>query len=146
MPQYGTDDLREIKDRYAYFVRGRQLVLIEYKRYSDIGVDGKPPYQAPEGGGDSLDGSNAGKTGFADALMLEYTAIPDVAELLNENDEIPIHDTMALAIVDYIKAQLVEDPRNFKMKEYYLERFNKRVAEYANARVGGLRRVTGRGF
>tara|TARA_B100000809_G_scaffold179851_1_gene177459 strand:+ start:3174 stop:3611 length:438 start_codon:yes stop_codon:yes gene_type:complete len=143
---YGTDDLRTMKERYSYFMRGRQLVIIEHKIFSDVGVDNSPPYQAPTGGTDALDGSNEGKTGRGDSLMLEYTAIPDVADLLNENAEIPIHDTMALAIVDYIKAQLVEDPRNFKMKEYYMGRFNKRIAEYTNARVGGLRRVQGKAF
>ncbi len=146
MPEYGTDDRRSMRERYSYFIRGRQLIIIEHKLGSDIAYNDEPPYQAPSGGGNALDGQNAGKTGRPDALMLEYTAIPDISELINLSDEIPIHDTMALALVDYVKAQLVEDPRDFKKKEYYMARFNQRIAEYMNARVGGLRRVLGRGF
>ena len=142
---YGTDDLRTMDERYSYFIRGRQLILIEHKLSADV-VNNEPPYQAPSGGSDSLDGVNIGKTGRENVLMLEYTAIPSLAEILNETDDIPIHDTMALAIVDYVKAQLINDPEGFKQKEYYMARFNQRIAEYANARVGGLRRVVGRGF
>ena len=143
MAVYGVDDQRAMNERYSYFIRGRQLVIIEHKLSADYGVNNEPTYQAPSGGGDSLGGTNAGKTGREEVLMLEYTAIPDVSELLNEGDDLPIHDTMALAIVDYIRAQKTED---FKEKEYYMTKFNKRIAEYSNARVGGLRRVVGRGF
>jgi len=143
MAVYGIDDQRGMNERYSYFIRGRQLVIIEHKLSSDYNVNNEPPYQAPSGGNDSLTGTNAGKTGREEVLMLEYTAIPDVSELLNEGDVLPIHDTMALAIVDYIRAQKAGD---FKEREYYMAKFNKRIAEYSNARVGGLRRVVGKGF
>tara|TARA_Y100000310_G_scaffold269678_1_gene283034 strand:- start:905 stop:1345 length:441 start_codon:yes stop_codon:yes gene_type:complete len=146
MAVYGVDDLRTIRERYSYFMRGRQLIIIEHKLSTDLGINNEPSYQAPTGGGETLTGSNEGKTGRKDMLMLEYTAIPDVAELLNEADEIPIHDTMALAIVDYIKAQLIDDPKNFNQRDYLMARFDKRIAEYTNARVGGIRRVIGQGF
>ena len=143
MPVYGTDDQRGMKERYSYFVRGRQLVIIEHKLSADYSINNEPSYQAPSGGSDSLAGTNEGKVGKANTLMLEYTAVPDMAELLNESDDVPIHDTMALAIVDYIKAQLAKE---FKEKEYFMAKFNKRIAEYANARIGGLRRLLGKGF
>ena len=137
---------RNMEERYSYFIRGRQLMLIEHKLSTNIGANNEPPYQAPSEGTDTLDGVNVGKIGRENALMLEYTAIPSLAEILNETDDIPIHDTMALAIVDYVKAQLINDPEGFRQKEYYMARFNQRIAEYANARVGGLRRVVPKGF
>jgi len=143
MPAYGQDDSRTMSERYSYFMRGRQLVIIEHKLSQDVGLNGEPPYQTPTGGGATLTGTNAGDTGRVDSLMLEYTAIPDVSEILNEDEEIPIHDTMAIALVDYIKSQIAVE---LQEKEYYMGKFNKRVAEYTNARVGGLRRVIGRGF
>jgi len=143
VPAYGTDDQRTMNERYSYFMRGRQLIIIEHKLSPDIGLNGEPPYQTPSGGGATLSGTNEGEVGRVDSLMLEYTAIPDVSEILNEDEHIPIHDTMAIAIVDYIKSQMATE---LKEKEYYMDRFNKRVAEHTNARVGGLRRVIGRGF
>ena len=50
----------------------------------------------------------------------------------------PLNDVLALAVVDYIKAAMSEDP---KMREYHIEKFNKRVVRYVEGRTGGLRRA-----
>ena len=73
MAVYGIDVQRGMNERYSYFIRGRQLVIIEHKLSSDYNVNNEPPYQAPSGGNDSLTGTNAGKTGREEVLMLEYT-------------------------------------------------------------------------
>ena len=76
--------------------------------------------------------------------MLEYTAIPDTTELLNETDVIPLNDTLALALVDYCRAALIDDPEKLQQREYYMARFKNRVASYVTARVGGMRRIVNR--
>lgn len=122
---------KNVEDKYGYFIRGRQLVIVEYG-IDDVYVDGAPNYTAP-------------KSSIANGLMLEYTAIDDLSEVLTEKDSIPVHDTLALAIVDYVKAQLIDDVEDFRKKEYHMAKFKDRIAKYTNARIGGIRRVLGNG-
>ncbi len=143
----GTDDSRCMSERYNYFIRGRKLVLIEWIRTAISDPTGcEPDYQAPSSGQDSLDGANSGKTGYSDGLMLQLTAIPDLNEILSEKDSIPVNDVLAMAVVDYIKAQLVEDPKNQAKREYYMQRFTDKVSRYNSRKVGGPRIITGNKF
>lgn len=126
-----TSDVRRINQRFGYFIRGRQIVIVEYK-INPSSLTDEPGYTAPT-------------ETITNGLMLEYTAIDDLSEVLSEKDVLPVHDTLALAIVDYIKAQLVEDIKDYTKKEYYIRRFKDRIAKYTNARIGGIRRVLGDG-
>ena len=124
-----TTDARRINERFGYFIRGRQIIIVEWKITPSTITD-EPGYTAPT-------------ETISDGLMLEYTAIDDLSDLLSEKDVLPVHDTLALAIVDYIKAQLVEDVKDYTKKEYYMRRFKDRIAKYTNARIGGVRKVLG---
>lgn len=139
-------DTRSMKERYFYFVRGRQLVVLENKTAKDYGNVNNPTYQPPTGGTDTLDGVNDGEVGFTEGLLIEYTAIPDLAEVLSESDNIPIADALNTAMVDYVKGRLVEDVQDFRKKEYYMVKFKERVAKYARMKTGGSRVVQGTGF
>jgi len=140
----GTDDKRCMSERFNYFIRGRKLVLIEWIRTAISDPTGcEPDYQAPSSGQDSLDGANTGKTGYSDALMLQMTAIPDLNEILSEKDSIPVNDVLAMAVVDYIKAQLVEDPKDHSKREYFMQRFRDKVSRYNSRKVGGARIISG---
>ena len=130
---YGTDVGRKVADKYAYFIRGRQLVIIEYPTNQEVPVGDAPLYSAPT-------------SSITDGLMLEYTAIPDTSGIVNESSVIPLNDTLALALVDYIKATLIDSPEMLQQREYYMTRFKNRVAKYVTARVGGARRVITRKF
>ena len=130
---YGTDIGRQINEKFGYFVRGRQIILVEFKVDTSIPLGSEPIYSAP----------TEAHTG---GLMLEYTAIPDTTELLNETDTIPLDDTLALALVDYCRAAIIDQPERLQQREYYMTRFKNRVASYVTARVGGLRRVNQRNF
>ena len=130
---FGSDIGRQINEKYGYFVRGRQIILIDFKLDTSIPLGSEPTYSAPT-------------AGLALGLMLEYTAIPDTTELLNETDTIPLDDTLALALVDYCRAAIIDQPERLQQREYYMTRFKNRVASYVTARVGGLRRVTQRNF
>jgi len=139
-------DSRSMKERYFYFVRGRQLVILEHKTAKDYGDTNSPTYQPPTGGTNTLDGVNAGETGWTEGLLIEYTAIPDLSEVLSESDDIPIADALNTAMVDYVKGRLVEDIQDFRKKEYYMAKFKERVAKYARMKTGGSRVVQGTGF
>ena len=142
---YGTDDLRCMNDRYNYFVRGRKVVIVEWKNTYN-GNECEPDYQAPSSGTDILIGNNAGKYGVDNGLLLQMTAIPDLTELLNESDNVPVNDVLAMAMVDYIKASLVEDPKDQAKQIYYLQRFKDRIAKYNSRKTGGVRTVVGNGY
>jgi len=130
---YGTDIGREIKDKYGYFIRGRQLMIIEKKLDAEVTLTNEPLYSAPT-------------SSITNGLLLEYTAIPDTSEILNESHEVPLNDTLALALVDYIRASLLDTPDMAAQREYYMKRFRDRVAKYVRVRVGGLRQVVQRNF
>tara|TARA_R100000152_G_C6727741_1_gene152812 strand:- start:404 stop:802 length:399 start_codon:yes stop_codon:yes gene_type:complete len=125
---YGSDVGRRIADKFAYFIRGRQVIIVEFPQEGTISTGDAPLYTAPS-------------EGLASGLMLEYTAIPDIANLLNETDTIPLNDTLSLALVDYIRAALIDSPELIQQREYYMTRFRNRVAKYVTARVGGQRRI-----
>ena len=133
MPVYGTDVGRQLKDKYGYFIRGRQLMIIEKKIDEQVTLTNEPPYQAPS-------------TAITDGLLLEYTAIPDTSDVLNETHEIPLNDTLALALVDYVKAALLDGPELAAQREYYMKRFRDRVHKYVRVRIGGIRKVVQRNF
>lgn len=127
-------DNRLIADKYSYFVRGRQLIIIEHLQSEPTDPE-EPSYTAPS------------ETLSADpdsgSLMLEYTSVPDTSGMIDESDDLPVDEVLAKAIVDFCKAEMSEDPQT---KEYYMQRFNKRVVRYTEGRVGGLRRVIGTGM
>jgi 4-alpha-glucanotransferase len=133
---------RSVEERYQYFIRGRQLIIIEQKSASGIGLnaggsvpindvlatgDDAPPYQAPS-------------ETITKGLMLEYTSIPDMSGMNDESDDVPLTDVLALSVVDYIKGAVAEEPA---LREYYMDKFNKRVVRYVEGRTGGLRRALG---
>jgi len=129
----GYDNSNDISEKYAYFVRGRDLILIEWRADGSITKVNEPQYQAPS-------------TSITNGLMIEYTAIPDVSTLHNTNEDIPIPDQLALALVDYIKAQLLTQPDQLQVREIHMQNFKRKVLRYSNARVGGLRKVLGTDF
>ena len=119
-------DSRSVAERYQYFVRGRQLIIIEQDTNpSNTAGDDSPDYQAPS------ETITAG-------LMLEYTSIPDLSSMVDEQDDIPLNDVLALAVIDYMRGATAEEPA---MREYYMEKFNKRVVRYVEGRVGGVRKI-----
>jgi len=132
---------RNVAERYQYFIRGRQLIIIEQKDVAGVGLnaggsvpindvtsgDDAPPYQAPS-------------ETITKGLMLEYTSIPDMSSMNDESDDVPLTDVLALAVVDYIKGAVAEEPA---LREYYMDKFNKRVVRYVEGRTGGLRRTLG---
>lgn len=130
---YGSDIGRKTRDKYKYFIRGRQLIIVEMKLDTNVEHGDEPSYTAPQ-------------STIANGLLLEYTAIPDTSELLNENDNIPLNDTLALALVDYCKAAIIDMPDNMKKREYLMARFRDRVAKYVRVRVGGIRQVKQRNY
>jgi hypothetical protein len=129
----GYDNSNDISEKYGFFVRGRNLVLIEWRADGSITKVNEPEYQAPS-------------KSITNGLMIEYTAIPDISDLNNSSDDIPIPDQIALALVDYIKAQLMDRPEQMEAREFLLKNFKSKVLKYYDGRVGGLRKVLGTDF
>tara|TARA_Y100001938_G_C8017144_1_gene393225 strand:- start:42 stop:446 length:405 start_codon:yes stop_codon:yes gene_type:complete len=132
---HGNDTYgRTIAQRYGYFVRGRQLIIIYKKLENEISSSNSAPTYSST------------PVGHTNGLMLEYTSIPDTSEMLDENANIPLNDTLALALVDYCKAALIDSPELLQQREMYMARFKDKVAKYTRARVGGIRKVIQRNF
>ncbi len=129
----GYDNSNDIAEKYGYFIRGRNLIIIEWRADGSVTKVNEPEYQAPT------------KT-ITNGLMIEYTSIPDMSEIHNSTDDIPVPDQVAFALVDYIKAQLMDRPEQLEAKAILLKNFKTRVLRYSNARVGGLRKVLGTEF
>ena len=108
-------------------------MIIQKKLASEVTTTNEPHYKAPD-------------TAITNGLLLEYTAIPDMSEVLNETHEIPLNDTLALALVDYVKAALLDGPELAAQREYYMKRFRDRVHKYVRVRIGGIRIVVQRNF
>ena len=122
-------DNRTVEEKWSYFMRGRQLMIIEHRITASTDAD-EPSYQAPS-------------ETIAGGLMLEYTSVPDVSTMVDESDDVPLNDVLALALVDYIKGSIVEDPG---LRDYHMRKFNQRVVRYVEGRTGGLRRALGNKF
>lgn len=135
-------DNRSVSERYQYFIRGRQLVIIEQrdKTGTALNAGGSVPINDLATTGDDTPPYQAPSETITNGLMLEYTSIPDTSGMTDESDDVPLNDVLALAVVDYMKAVVTEDPG---IREYYMNKFNKRVVRYVEGRTGGLRRVLG---
>ena len=132
-------DHRTVAERYGYFIRGRQLIIIEHVNNANSGlnVDGNTSINISNSSNDAP-GYQAPSEAITAGLMLEYTSVPDTSGMNDESDDVPLNDVLALAVVDYIKAATTDDP---KLREYYMEKFNKRVVRYVEGRTGGIRRA-----
>tara|TARA_Y100001963_G_scaffold68502_1_gene95464 strand:+ start:14748 stop:15140 length:393 start_codon:yes stop_codon:yes gene_type:complete len=122
-----------LKEKYGWFIKGRNLVILYWDGYQWV----SPPTDI----GDETDNDwSSDPKGF----MLEYSAVPDLSGIINEDSKIPAPDILSLALVDYINAKVKEEQGDLKMKEYYMQEFKKKVFQLDAKKTGGLRRVSPR--
>ena len=122
-----------LKETYGWFIRGRNLIIVQW--------DGTQWTDPSDDIGDELDTDwSTNPKGF----MLEYSAVPDLSGITDEESEIPAPDILSLAIVDYINAKIYEEKGDFKVKEYWMAEFKKKVFQLDAKKTGGLRRVSPR--
>tara|TARA_Y100000296_G_scaffold55700_1_gene63923 strand:+ start:256 stop:645 length:390 start_codon:yes stop_codon:yes gene_type:complete len=116
---------------YAYYVRGRQLAIIEFD--VDTTTDTITyRWQSPT-------------TTVNDGILLDYAVKPkakDGGEITDESDEIDINDTYARALVYYLKARFAEDAKEIKEKEYYMREFWKIIERQEDTKLAGPRIIS----
>ena len=141
-----SNETRKPHEEFVYFMRGRTIILQQLNLDSDSESYGE--YIAPHNWDDALmENVNGvptatGKNGLEEGLLFEYSFVPNVdADITSGESLVDVSDFLIQAVVDYIKAQLIEDAAEFQVREYYMKRFKDRVANYSGARIGGARIV-----
>ena len=121
------------KKTYAYFIRGRSFILVQWDGYNWVS-----PTETVGNESDS-DWSQNPK-----GYLLEYSAVPDVSGITSEESIIPASDILALALVDYVNAKVYEEQGDIKLKEYWMNEFRRKVYKLDSKKTGGLRRISPR--
>ena len=121
--------------QYAYYIRGRDLAIIE----NDISQvsDGSTAVDSEWG---------SPKSTVADGLYIEYVAIPkakDGGELLDESDEIDLNDLYTRALVYYLKARVAEDNKDMKLREYFMREFYRILNIGKDSKIHTIRKIAG---
>ena len=73
-------------------------------------------------------------------VMMDITRVPDFTKITSESDTLPIPEALEESVVTYVQAQLSQD---INEKEYYLQKFNKKVSRFDGTRAGGARIAKG---
>ena len=114
--------------KYAYFIRGNQLALVEK---ADTAEDYKSPTKAVTSG-----------------LKFEYARRPLITtteggsseqDPVDESGFVQIDDYLANALVYYIKGRMAEDTGEIELKEYYMREFRAMVGRHYSGQAYGLR-------
>ncbi len=104
--------------KYAYYIRGRNLALVEWK-------DGKwvsPTTQIPNG------------------LMMEFSVIPLIPT--NESSDLDVSETLAQALIAYLKSKRFEQMGEMEAMMFYHKEFLKWVDIDSNNKMKAVRKVT----
>jgi len=117
--------------KYSYYIRGRQIALIEQTEYN-----GK--YESPS-------------KSVASGLRFEYSERPAItsdeagltvqADTVTEADYVQMSDYLTKALIYYLKARLAEDMQEFEQHEWYMRQFRTIVGRYEKGLSYGPRKV-----
>ena len=114
---------------YRYWIDGRRIAIVQRAIdtvYSDSSIITSDFFVAPEQDDTS-------------AIMLQYAYT--VTQPTAESDTIDVSNTLALALVDYVRHRVLEDKGDAKGAEGYYTKFLRRVHENEHRKVGGLRKA-----
>jgi len=75
-------------------------------------------------------------------------AYEDVEALVDENSTLDVSSYLAKALVNYVKARLLEDRLELDGKEYFMRQFRNMVEKYNSAKINpsGMYRIQGHGM
>ena len=131
--------------KYYWFVRGKFLNIVER---DDDGFLVPPAKE--------VSFLRSGTAGDDDAryggLQMEMTKVPfslnDGTEFddLTTASEIPVNQSLEESIIDYVKAQLADDAEDPRHREYFMNRFRRKVSRFGATRTGGARIAMGTSF
>ena len=129
---------------YAYHHQGKKLRLYHIARNSGRVVDAQGRVSEM---GDTIkypvETISIANGNVDDGLRIEYTAIvepfvqqdPETASTLTEvtspkeTTHVNANRMLSLAIVDFVKASMVERQGNIQLKEYYMKEFYSKIAD-----------------
>lgn len=103
--------------KYAYYIRGRNLALVEWK-------DGK--WISPT-------------TQIANGIMMEFSVIPLIPT--NETSDLDVSETLAQGLMCYLKAKKLEEAGEFEGMQYYHKEFLKWVDIDSNNKMKAVRKI-----
>jgi hypothetical protein len=75
---------------------------------------------------------------FEEVVQMYY----DINVLNDEDDDIDLPDYLSRALVNYVKARMMEDQLNLEGKEYFMREFKQMIEKYNNTRVAGMRMIS----
>ena len=117
--------------KYAYFIRGNQLALLEK---ADTAEEYSSPTKAVTSG-----------------LKWEYVKRPLITSdsagtteqsgTVSESDYLQIDEYLANALVYYLRARQMEDQGELEQKEYFMREFRAMVGRHYSGRSYGKRQV-----
>ena len=117
--------------RYAYFIRGDQIALVEK---ADTAEDYTSPTKAVTAG-----------------LKFEYVKRPLITSdsagdneqtgTIDEADYLQVNEYLANALVYYLKARQAEDAGEIELKEYFMKQFRTMVRRQYAGQSYGKRQV-----
>ena len=114
---------------YRYWIDGRKLSIVQRAIdtvFSDSSVVTSDFFVTPT-------------EDVTDGILLQYAYT--VTQPTAESDTIDVSNTLALALVDYVRHRVLEDKGDTKGAEGYYAKFLRRVAENEHRKVGGLRKA-----
>ena len=128
---------------YAYYIRGRQLALIEYDANTGDGLNYVGIDKAV---GTSLDDIGPGggllwgspKETISNGLEIEYTYSPSNS-IIDETDTIDLPEYLAKGLVYYVKAKVAEDQGEIEQKEYFMREFRRILEKHESSKMWGPR-------
>tara|TARA_R100000353_G_scaffold6021_1_gene8177 strand:- start:2207 stop:2581 length:375 start_codon:yes stop_codon:yes gene_type:complete len=109
--------------RYGYYVEGGNIAILEQN--------------VETGKFDSVEAS------ITNGLLVRYTKVPDAP--VDESSILPLDESLALALVDYVKAKQFEQLGDYEKRQFHMREFLKKVMQYQKNRNGGAKIIIPRG-
>ena len=112
--------------KWAYYIRGREIALVTYRANSNATYDWRTPSEDITAG-----------------LQVQYTLAPLTPA--NGGTELDVSETLAQALVYFLKGCVAERTGKFDVAQYMFKHFYRLAALDNNNKRGGMRQLIPRG-
>ena len=122
--------------QYGYYIKGNKLAVVE----KDIAFD-NDPNSRDYGPGLEHAQWKSPLSNVSDGIELELSYVQDMEIIDSEDYELDLPIFLQKALIDYLKAKDAEDGLDIEKYEYFMMRFKKKVEQFNNSRIAGVRIV-----
>ena len=122
---------KKTSTKYAYYIRGRKLSIVENDGTDWVSPQSVNTFKAEESGSDIEP---------VGGFLLEYTYLPILPS--SETTDIDLDDTLAQALIAYMRASMLEDSGNLESAQYFFRKFRHLTQMSRNNKFGGIRMST----